>query len=119
MSLAILHAPPGRLVDISASAPPRDRTSRTQKALDHCKAEWSNAYQIAQEKGLPATKALRMAQVAYKLALPKLDGLPAIRAHIAAVAQGVALEVFTGRDASQLLYAAQVALTLQQKGTKK
>ena len=139
MSLAILHASParaaqpGRLVDLSASAtgapadrstsagcsPPRDRTSRPETALALCKAEWDNAYQLAQEKGLPATKALRMACVAYKLAMPKLDSLPAIRAHIAAVAQGVTLEVFTGRDASQLLYAAQVALTvLKQKGKK-
>jgi hypothetical protein len=119
MSLAILHASPGRLVDIHASAPPRDRTSRTEKALDHCKAEWTRAYEIAQEKGLPAARALRMACVAYKLAMPKLDTLPAIKAHIAAVAQGVTLEVFTGRDASQLLYAAQVALTvLGQKGKK-
>jgi hypothetical protein len=117
MSLAILHTP--RLSIHATSAPPRDRTSRVERALDHCKAEWHNAYQIAQEKGLPASRALRMASVAYKLAMPKLDTLPAIRAHIAAVAQGVVLEVFTGRDASQLLYAAQVALSvLHQKGRK-
>jgi hypothetical protein len=111
-----MHAAP--LVSINASAPPRDRTSRTQRALDECKAAWEQAHKTATAKGLPATRALRMAQVAYKLALPKLDGLPAIKAHIAAVAQGVALEVFTGRDASQLLYAAQVALTLCQKGKR-
>jgi hypothetical protein len=117
MSLAILHTPRG--LNLAASAPPRDRTSRTEKALDHCKAEWTRAYSIAQEKGLPAARALRMACVAYKLAMPKLDTLPAIKACIACIAQGVTLEVFTGRDASQLLYAAQVALTvLHQKGKK-
>ena len=118
MSLAILHAPRG--IDIHASAPPRDRTSRTQRALDHCKDEWQHAYSLAQEKGQPAARALRMACVAYKLAMPKMDSLPAIRAAIACVAQGITLEVFTGRDGSQLLYAAQVALTvLHQKGAKK
>jgi hypothetical protein len=102
------------------AAPPRDRTSRTERALDHCKAEWSRAYALAQEKGLPAAKALRMACVAYKLAMPKMDSLPAIRAAISCTAQGITLEVFDGRDGSQLLYAAQVALSvLNPKGQKK
>lgn len=107
-------------VSIHAAAPPRDRTSRTAKALEHCRAEWSNAYTVAQEKGLQATKAARMAAVAYKLAMPKMDSLPAIRAAIACIAQGITLEVFDGRDGSQLLYAAQVALSvLNRKDTKK
>jgi hypothetical protein len=104
----------------ATTAPPRDRTSRTDKALALCKDEWTHAFTIAQEKGLPAAKALRMASVAYKLAMPKMDSLPSIRASIACIAQGITLEVFDGRDGSQLLYAAQVALSvLKQKGTKK
>jgi hypothetical protein len=104
----------------AAAAPPRDRTSRTDKALEHCKAEWTRAYELAQSKGLPAPKAIRMASVAYKLAMPKMDSLPAIRAYVSAIAQGITLEVFDGRDGSQLLYAAQVALTvLKQKGGRK
>jgi hypothetical protein len=60
-----------------------------------------------------------MAAVAYKLAMPKMDSLPTIRAAIACIAQGITLEVFDGRDGSQLLYAAQVALSvLKQKGGK-
>jgi predicted lipoprotein with Yx(FWY)xxD motif len=99
--------------------PPRDRTSRTDKALTHCKGEWTRAHALAQQKGLTATKALRMASVAYKLAMPKMDSLPTIRASIACIAQGITLEVFDGRDGSQLLYAAQVALSvLRQKGAK-
>jgi hypothetical protein len=104
----------------AGAAPPRDRTSRADKALTHCKAEWTSAYELAQAKGLTAAKALRMASVAYKLAMPKMDSLPTIRAAIACIAQGITLEVFDGRDGSQLLYAAQVALSVQrQKGTKK
>jgi hypothetical protein len=111
-----IHQP----IELHAAAPPRDRTSRTDKALEHCKSEWSRAYATAQEKGLSAAKAARMAAVAYKLAMPKMDSLPTIRAAIAAIAQGIQLEVFDGRDGSQLLYAAQVALTvLRQKGEKK
>ncbi len=106
-------------IDANA-APPRDRTSRTQKALEHTQAEWSRAYELAQTKGLNSTKALRMASVAYKLAMPRMDSLPAIRAAIACIAQGITLEVFDGRDGSQLLYAAQVALSvLNPKGVKK
>ena len=118
MRLSLIDHPP---IFIAAQAePPRDRTSRTQKVLDHCKAEWSRAHELAQEKGLPAAKALRMAQVAYKLAMPTMDSLPTIRAYISAIAQGIQLEVFDGRDGSQLLYAAQVALSvLKQKGAKK
>jgi hypothetical protein len=116
--LAIAHAPAFALE--AAAGPPRDRTPRTTKALDHCKAEWQNAYDLAQSKGLAPAKALRMASVAYKLAMPKMDSLPAIRAAIACVAQGITLEVFDGRDGSQLLYAAQVAMsTLKAKGAKK
>jgi hypothetical protein len=107
-------------IELDASAtPPRDRTSRTDKALTHCKDEWTRAYELAQTKGLTAAKAIRMASVAYKLAMPKMDSLPTIRAAISCIAQGITLEVFDGRDGSQLLYAAQVALSvLKQKGAK-
>jgi hypothetical protein len=106
-------------IHAAAAAPPRDRTSRTDKALDLCKFEWQSAFDLAKEKGLASTKALRMAAVAYKLAMPKMDSLPTIRAAIACIAQGIQLEVFDGRDGSQLLYAAQVALSvLKQKDTK-
>lgn len=118
MRLALI--PRHQRIDLEATAPPRDRTSRTTKALELCRAEWTRAYELAQEKGQPAAKALRMAQVAYKLAMPKMESLPSIRAYIATIAQGIQLEVFDGRDGSQLLYAAQVALaTHKQKGAKK
>jgi hypothetical protein len=104
----------------AAATPPRDRTSRADRALDECKAAWTNAYNLAQAKGLTAAKALRMATVAYKLAMPQMTTLPAIKAAISCIAQGITLEVFDGRDGSQLLYAAQVALSvLKQKGGKK
>jgi len=108
------------LIEAAASLPPRDRTTRSLKAVNYCTDEWNRAYELAKSKGLPATKAVRMAAMAYKLAMPKMESLPAIHAAIAAIAHGITLEVFDGRDASQLLYAAQVALTvLRQKGAKK
>ena len=98
----------------------RDRTPIIERVLQRCKAAWDRAFAVGLEKGLTRAEALRMAQVAYKLAMPRMDSRAAIKAHIAAVAQGIALEVFNGRDGSQLLYAAQVAMTLHQtKGSKK
>lgn len=117
MRTALLARP---LILCAAATPPRDRTSLAARAVAHCHDEWHHAYQIAKDKGLAPPKALRMAAVAYKLAMPRMDSLNAIRAAIACVAQGIALEVFDGRDGSQLLYAAQVAMsTLKAKGAKK
>jgi hypothetical protein len=100
--------------------PPRDRTNRTDKALTECRTAWAEAFETAQTKGLNNAKAIRMAAVAYKLAMPKMDSLPSIRAAIACIAQGINLEIYDGRDGSQLLYAAQVALSVNaQKGREK
>ena len=119
MRLALIGNELAISIEAAATVPPRDRTSRTDKALDHCKTEWSRAYSVAQEKGLAGSKALRMASVAYKLAMPKMDSLPTIRASIACIAQGITLEVFDGRDGSQLLYAAQVALSVLKQNKRK
>lgn len=120
MRSALLAMEPTLYIHAEATnPPPRDRTSRIEKAVNLCKAEWNQAYQVGKENGLQATKALRMASVAYKLAMPKMDSLPAIRAAIACIAQGIALEVFDGRDGSQLLYAAQVALSILKSEKRK
>jgi hypothetical protein len=117
MRTALLARP---LILHAAATPPRDRTSAAARAVAHCHDEWHHAYDLAKEKGLHSAKALRMASVAYKLAMPRMESLSAIRAAIACIAQGISLEVFDGRDGSQLLYAAQVAMsTLKAKGAKK
>jgi hypothetical protein len=117
MRTALLARP---LILHAQATPPRDRTSLAARAAAHCQDEWHHAYQLAKEKGLPAPKALRMASVAYKLAMPRMESMTAIRAAIACIAQGISLEVFDGRDGSQLLYAAQVAMsTLKAKGARK
>lgn len=45
-----------------------------------------------------------------------LDGEQSIRAYIACVAQGVNLRVLSGREGSQMLYAAQVVMSASKKG---
>ena len=56
--------------------------------------------------------------LSFKLALPGLNNVQEIRAFIGHVAQGIALGIFTGREGSQLLYAAQVALGALRGETK-
>jgi hypothetical protein len=76
---------------------------------DRCGRAKGNAHTRA-EKTLTVSQAIVM----YRLALPALDSFEDIHAFIACVAQGVAIGVFNGRDGSQLLYAAQVALSVVQ-----
>lgn len=88
--------------------------------MRECKAAWTRAHDLAKSKGHTAVKAQRMASVAYKIAMPKMNSATAIKAYVACVAQGIQLEVFDGRDGSQLLYAAQVALSVhREKGKAK
>jgi hypothetical protein len=49
--------------------------------------------------------------LSYKLALPELGSVSQIKEFIGHVAQGIAMGIFTGREGSQLLYAAQIALS--------
>lgn len=117
MRTALLARP---LILHAQATPPRDRTTQAARAVAKCQDEWNHAYQLAKEKGQPQQKALRMAAVAFKLAMPRMESMTAIRAAIACIAQGISLEVFDGRDGSQLLYAAQVAMsTIKTKGARK
>jgi hypothetical protein len=96
------------------------RKSHVAHAVEQCRSAWSSAYAQAIENNLPEEKALRMAAVAYKLQIPKMDSLSSTKSAFACVTSGISLEVFQGNDASQLLYAAQVATSLyKQKGAKK
>jgi hypothetical protein len=52
------------------------------------------------------------ASISYRLAMPQMDSWEGIHANIACVAQGIAMRIYTGRDGSQLLYAAQVAISV-------
>lgn len=115
-----------------ASEDPAERMNdmAVQEALDACKHAYQEmatkllGFETSAEKVAEAFKdidgtissdlkdrynlAERMACTAYRCALPTLRPGPARQAFVACVAQGVALDVFTGKVGSQLLYAAQV-----------
>ena len=105
--IAALH---GRLrIHARSSDEPLDTI---EDACAHCLQKWQAAFEAAKNEGHNSATARRVAAMAYKISMPSLTGIDAIKAHIACVAQGVTLEVFNGRDGSQLLYAAQVALSI-------
>ena len=61
-----------------------------------------------------------MASVAYKLAMPKMDSLPSIRASIACIAQGAALGIRRARQFHNSSTPHKLrSRVLKQKGTKK
>jgi hypothetical protein len=76
---------------------------------------------LAQQEaaGYTLATAHREASTAYKNKMPLMLDMPSIREYIACVAQGIQMEVFNGRDGSQLLYAAQVAITVSRQMERK
>ncbi|MGO9317566.1 MAG: hypothetical protein ACLPXT_00405 [Terracidiphilus sp.] len=74
----------------------------------------SAAIRNQKDDRFPASRAAAKAgeALAYKMQLPGLGSVSEIKENIEAVAQGIAMGFFTGREGSQLLYAAQVALSV-------
>ncbi|MFZ1085458.1 MAG: hypothetical protein WAN35_10870 [Terracidiphilus sp.] len=100
---------------VAMKTPVKQSAIRTamNKALtaytDRCQRALGGGYSEKQKSDCIAN-----AKIMYRLALPPLGTYEEIHAYIACVAQGVALGIFSGRDGSQLLYAAQVALSVVQ-----
>jgi hypothetical protein len=78
----------------------------------NCQTIYLAAFQDALAQGQKPGEARSHAAAAYRLAMPVLTDRQAIHDAIACTAQGLVLRVFTGQEASALLYAAQVAISL-------
>ena len=107
--------------------PGRDASLTVEEAMEQCSKAYSDcasmmlqSYKL-QPGALPspaqAKQTKEMCAVAYRCALPTLKATN-VQAYIACVAQGVSLEVFTGRQGSQLLYAAQVSASSMRNSNK-
>lgn len=94
---------------VKLSAIRRAMNKTLQAYADRCEQLKGKAYSERQK-----SDCIDNARIMYRLALPALDSYEEIHAYIACIAQGVALGIFSGRDGSQLLYAAQVALSVVQ-----
>ncbi len=75
-----------------------------------CLGAAQEAHHAVHEAGGTLEAAKAAASEAYKNAMPKLTHHALVRFHIACVAQGVALNYITGKEAKLMLYAAQLAL---------
>jgi hypothetical protein len=79
-------------------------------AIVRARAIAKRAYNAALEKGKETYYATKDANQAYRRAMPPLTGQENISNFIACVAHGILIDAIDGRDATRLLYAAQVAL---------
>lgn len=90
------------------SAPP---LSATAIALEHCVNVYRQVYSAAQADGKGGIGCSMAAAAAYRRVLPPADSIGNIQALIACIIQGINMEVYHRRESTQLLYAAQVAIT--------
>jgi hypothetical protein len=90
----------------SAPAPP----STTAIAIARCLEAYRCGYNSAAAKGQSHYFANQAGALAYRHVVPSTETFDDIQALIACVAKGVNLHIYEGRESTQLLYAAQVAL---------
>jgi hypothetical protein len=83
--------------------------------IAHCHSEWERVYKAKLAKKEPEFFAIRDAGLAYRIAMPSLAEQEHIRDFIGCVAHGILIGAIEGKSASQLLYAAQVALSMNRR----
>ncbi len=74
-----------------------------------CTRAWVLFYCEATMKGASDDSARAKARVGYRLAMPPLTGNRNVHDFIACATHGMLFDVFDGKEATQLLHAAQVA----------
>jgi hypothetical protein len=88
---------------------------RESPALRACVEAFWTQIADALERGKLCHQATKEAAQAYKLSLPSMSSMDGVRDYIDAIANGVCLGVFDGKEASTLLYAAQVSISVIHK----
>jgi hypothetical protein len=85
----------------------------TAKNMKRCLHAAAAAGAMADQEGRSETERRKLATMAYRLNMPAMTDMASIQAYIGCVAQGIAVGIFTNHDGSQLLYAAQVAMSIE------
>jgi hypothetical protein len=97
---------------------PLPASSASKAAIRRCHAAWKRAYDICLEEGgdnsINRVTAASQAAPVYRAAMPALDTLDNVRDFIACTAHGILIEAVPAHLAGQLLYSAQVALSVLQ-----
>ena len=95
---------------IKEPAPDRPtRPALLHPAIARCIRANNEAYRKAREAGFSELSASQAGDKAYRRSMPPLAGREDIRNFIACVAHGMLLLIFDAKEASRLIYAAQVA----------
>lgn len=94
------------ILDASPEPPAQPGASA---AVDRCMEAWNRIYLPARANGGSNCAASYSAAPAFRAAMPKLNTPSDIRDFIACTAQGILIGAIDEKQASRLLYAAQVA----------
>lgn len=87
-----------------------------ETAVGVCRKAYEIRYARSITKRENSVVAEHEARKAYREALPELTGTKeSIMEYVGCVALGIQLKVWSGHEASQLLYASQIAMTVQAK----
>lgn len=78
--------------------------------VDGCVDAYRVKVQMEMKNGMSPSEAQRSGARAFRAMLPLCDSMRGIQLYIACVTAGIAYGVIGGRDASAMLYAAQVAI---------
>jgi hypothetical protein len=111
-----LLAEPGPLIALPPA--PEAASDSAAAAIARCRDAWLQAFDSymkknARKEGWSAKgKASHEAAIAYRSAMPPLVGHQGIRDFVACAAYGILIEAIPPDRAGQLLYAAQVALSV-------
>jgi len=105
--LRIEEAAPRTIHSMTAAA-----MSDVAAAVDKCVKAYKTVERQAQKDGLTIKEQRHKAAVAFKVTMPPMDTREHVHQAIACITNGMHLDVITGQEASRLLYAAQVSLTL-------
>lgn len=112
-----LLAEPGTTSITALPPAPEAVPESTAAAIARCRAAWQRAFndyvkKNAKRDSWVKDNAAKPAAIAYRAAMPPLVGHQGIRDFIACAAFGILIEAIPRDRASQLLYAAQVALSV-------
>ena len=102
----------------SKAARPCHQPSTTQSALIKCLKAYQTTLARSKAAGKTAYQAECDAIMAYKINMPSLDNIDQVKSYISCLVQGVTFSIFESRETGQLLYAAQVALSIEKSEKK-
>ena len=94
---------------------PPETVSPVRAAVNRCMDAYKQAYRAAGTMGADRFDRHVAGAEAYRLAMPLTQTETDIQAFISCVTRGIALDVFENHEPSQLLYAAQIALSVTKR----